>query len=270
MAFFYFESVTLVEDTTLFDRAPYGDAWKFNKTSKCLAKGSEAWLIQKVKRNGSEQTAPLQPGAPLILDTMFRAMDDKGQDLGWISAPRSNMYSAGLPVYNDNHIHNVRSSKFEDMPSEVRSAVIQLYLDQDGQSNWEALLASKSLPEIRDMSFSEIHKLFTEHAMQRRPYQDRDSYLKEVERMAAGGIGKVIQLQCARSEEGVSVTLMALSGEELAMLTLSTNEETVGALREAVRAALAGVVTLPRIVLHDGRMLADFGNAETIQTVFDF
>jgi len=88
--------------------------------------------------------------------------------------------------------------------------------------------------------------------------------------MAASGIGsKAIQLQCATSEEGVSVTLMALSGEELAMLSLSTSKKTVGELREAVSDALADVVNLPRVALHDGRMLADLGHAETIESVFD-
>eukprot|EP00931_Biecheleriopsis_adriatica_P036254 TRINITY_DN20896_c0_g2_i1.p1 TRINITY_DN20896_c0_g2~~TRINITY_DN20896_c0_g2_i1.p1 ORF type:complete len:138 (+),score=22.97 TRINITY_DN20896_c0_g2_i1:47-415(+) len=121
------------------------------------------------------------------------------------------------------------------------------------------------------MNFNQTRSLFTDHKMQRRPWKDRHAYLKEVEIMATTGIGsKAIQLHCARSEEGaVSVTLTALSGEELAKLTLSTGEKTVGALREAVSDALADVVSLPRIALHDGRMLADLGHAETIETVFN-
>lgn len=246
-----FERVMLASDATLFDKAEAGE---FIETSKCLAKGSEAWAIQKIRwdeRNG--MTSNEFTGHFLL-----HVMDDKGQDLGWI----------GCAAFGYNH--RVTSAKFEDSPSEVRSAVIQLYLDQDGQSNWEALLASKRLSEIRDMSFSETRKLFSEHAMHRRPYKDRHWYLNEVEFMAASGIGsKAIQLQCARSEEGVSVALVTLVGEELATLTLSTSEKTVGALREAVSDALAGVVNLPRIALHDGRMLADIGHAETIETVFD-
>merc|ERR1711924_109476 len=120
----------------------------------------------------------------------LHAMDDKGQDLGWIRLE----YADDSP-----HKHRLMPAKCEDMPSEVRSAVTQLYLDQDGQSNWEALLASKSLSEIRDMNYSDIRKLFTEHEIHRRGnsfcYQDRTSYLKEVELMAASGIGsKAIQL----------------------------------------------------------------------------
>jgi hypothetical protein len=254
-----FESVTLKADRTLFDNAGWTNAatGEFTETSKCLAKGSETWVVQKI---------PWGP-MPHTLDgwMMLRAMDDKGQDLGWIQEHDSIPYRHCI----------VRSTKFEDMPSEVRSAVIQLYLDQDGRSKWEALFASRGLLEIRDMNLSETRKLFTEHGMQRSEkcirYQDRDSYLQEVEIMAASGVGsKAIQLQCARSEEGVSVTLVALSGEELANLTLSTSEKTVGALREAVRDALADVVKSPlRIVLHDRRMLADFDHTETIATVFD-
>jgi hypothetical protein len=236
------ERLTLVSDTVLRDKA---GANTFVETSKCLARGSEAWVIQK-------NTFPHH--------VRLHAMDDKGQDLGWIRFENSN---------DSPHQHRLTPTKCEDMPSEVRSAVTQLYLDQDGKSNWEALLASKSLSEIRDMNYSDTRKLFTEHAIKRR-YGARSSYLNEVEFMAASGIGSnVIQLQCARSEEGVSVTLRTLSGEELATLTLSASEKTVGALREAVNDALADVVHLPRVALHDGRMLADLGHAETIETVFD-
>jgi len=257
MAIICFERLTLVSDTTMLDKA---GANTFVETSKCLARGSEAWVIQKNMWdvwNGM--------GGMRIHHVRLHAMDDKGQDLGWIRWENTN---------DSPHTHRLTPAKCEDMPSEVRSAVTQLFLDQDGQSNWAALLASKSLSEIRDMNYSDTRKLFTEHAINRNPasftYQDRNSYLKEVELMAASGIGsKAIQLQCARSEEGVSVTLRTLSGEELATLTLSASEKTVGALREAVNDALADVVHLPRVALHDGRMLADLGHAETIETVFD-
>jgi len=246
------ERLTLVSDTTLLDKA---GANTFVETSKCLARGSEAWVIQKMDSTGLEWD-----GWDGWNGMVLHAMDDKGQDLGWIRFEHSN---------DSPHQHRLTPAKCEDMPSEVRSAVTQLYLDQDGQSNWEALLASKSLSEIRDMNYSDTRKLFTEHAI-KRPHGSRDSYLKEVEFMAASGIGsKAIQLQCARSKEGVSVTLWTLSGEELATLTLSASEKTVGALREAVNDALADVVHLPRVALHDGRMLADLGHAETIETVFD-
>jgi hypothetical protein len=249
------ERLRLVSDTTLLDKA---GANTFVETSKCLARGSEAWVIHKNTWDVWNGMGGMKSATSHHV--RLHATDDKGQDLGWIRWEYTN---------DSPHKHRLTPAKCEDMPSEVRSAVTQLYLDQDGQSNWEALLASKSLSEIRDMNYSDTRKLFTEHAIKRH-YGARSSYLNEVEFMAASGIGsKAIQLQCARSEEGVSVTLRTLSGEELATLTLSASEKTVGALREAVNDALADVVHLPRVALHDGRMLADLGHAETIETVFD-
>lgn len=245
-----FERVMFAEETKLFDRVLTSNGVAWRETGHSLAGGSEAWLTQKVhEKEGG----------------FFRAVDNKGLDLGWVKGEAFGDGSGG-----GIRGHNVRSRGCTDMPCEVRSAVIQLYLDHDGQPNWEALLTGRSLTEIRDMNFSETRQLFADHAMQSRDFQSRDSYLKEVEIMVAGGIGgQVVQLQCTRSEEGVSVRFTALSGEELARLTLTANEETVGSFREAVSAALADVVKIPRIVLHDGRFLADIGHGETTRTVLN-
>lgn len=275
MATPFFQGVTLSEDAPLFDREigrlHHTDAWCrlhhsdhwASPTSKCFAKGSHAWLIQKQCLShpvNGDIAGPEEPGGPFW---WFLATDDEGQDVGWIKGPKG-------PAWCSDHIHIVRSRRVEDMPSKVLSTVVQTCLDQDGDSNWAALLASKHLLQIRDMSFSEIRKLFTEHAMQPRMFSERQMYLAEVEIMAASGIGtKAIQLQCARSEEGVSVALLSLSGDELARLTLSTSEETVGALREVISATLPDEIKNARIVLPDGRMLADIDHIQTIQTVFD-
>eukprot|EP00931_Biecheleriopsis_adriatica_P036255 TRINITY_DN20896_c1_g1_i1.p1 TRINITY_DN20896_c1_g1~~TRINITY_DN20896_c1_g1_i1.p1 ORF type:complete len:308 (-),score=35.00 TRINITY_DN20896_c1_g1_i1:38-910(-) len=278
----FFQGVTLAEDAPLFDREigrlgiwhsivprppiKAVDHWA-SPTSKCLAKGSQAWLIQRQSLSqpvNGDLAGPEAPDGPFW---WFLATDDEGQDVGWIKGSKVLDKSS---TECRNHIHLVRSRRVEDMPSKVRSIAIQRYLDQDGHSNWEALLSSKHLREIRDMSFSEIRKLFIEHAMQPRVFSERHMYLTEVEVMAASGIGsKAIQLQCARSEEGVSVALLTLSGDELARLTLSTSEETVGALREVVSATLPDESKHARIVLPDGRMLADIDDIETIQIVFD-